>query len=206
MGKQNKNGFGKLVNQLNGLILGLVGFVSVIVGFFKLAQGNAGLVALIFLALGVAIIWLACLYFFRFWKPESIDSKSNLYVTRQTKRQEKRQHQKEQLRKGNALADLGKLDEAIEAFDQALAINPDYHLALFNKGTALADLGKLDEAIEAFDQALAIKPNFYEALTSKGNVLADLGKLDEAIEAYDHALAMPNFYEALTNKGLRKAG
>ena len=56
---------------------------------------------------------------------------------------------------GNALKDQGKLEEAIEAYNKALAIKPDYAEAYNNMGIALKDQGKLEEAIEAYNKALA---------------------------------------------------
>ena len=51
---------------------------------------------------------------------------------------------------GNALKDQGKLEEAIEAYNKALAIKPDYAEAYNNMGLTLLDQGKLKEAIEAY--------------------------------------------------------
>ena len=67
---------------------------------------------------------------------------------------------------GVALADQGKLEEAIEAYNKALAIKPDYAEAYSNIGVALADQGKLEEAIEAYNKALAIKPDYAEAYSN----------------------------------------
>jgi tetratricopeptide (TPR) repeat protein len=91
---------------------------------------------------------------------------------------------------GNELYDLGRYEEAIAAYDQALAIKPDQHKALNNKGSALSYLGRYEEAIAAYDQALAIKPDQDEALNNKGSALSRLGRYEEAITAYDQALAI----------------
>ena len=97
---------------------------------------------------------------------------------------------------GNALKDQGKLEEAIEAYNKALAIKPDYAEAYNNMGNALKDQGKLEEAIEAYNKALAIKPDYAEAYNNMGNALKDQGKLEEAIEAYNKALAIKPDYES----------
>ena len=70
---------------------------------------------------------------------------------------------------GVALKDQGKLEEAIEAYNKALAIKPDYAEAYNNMGIALKDQGKLEEAIEAYNKALAIKPDYAEAYIQHGH-------------------------------------
>jgi tetratricopeptide (TPR) repeat protein len=39
--------------------------------------------------------------------------------------------------RGNALADLGHNEEAIESYDKALEFKPDYHQAWYGRGNAL---------------------------------------------------------------------
>ena len=101
---------------------------------------------------------------------------------------------------GNALKEQGKLEEAIEAYNKALAIKPDYAEAYNNMGNALKEQGKLEEAIEAYNKALAIKPDYAEAYNNMGVTLKEQGKLEEAIEAYNKALAIkPDYAEAWSN-------
>ncbi len=106
--------------------------------------------------------------------------------------------------KGRALDDLGEYDEAIEAYDEAIRLNPNYAKAWFNKGLSLDDLGKYDEAVKAYDEAIRLDPNNAAmAWNNKGISLDDLGKYDEAIEAYDEAIKLdPNYAKAWNNKGL----
>ena len=56
---------------------------------------------------------------------------------------------------GTALQKQGKLEEAIEAYNKALSIKPDYADAYYNMGIALQRQGKLEEAIEAYNKAIA---------------------------------------------------
>ena len=60
---------------------------------------------------------------------------------------------------GNALKDQGKLDEAIEFYNKAISIKPDFAEAYYNMGNALKAQGKLEEAIEAFNKAISLKPD-----------------------------------------------
>ena len=95
---------------------------------------------------------------------------------------------------------LKDFDAAIEAYNKALAINPDYAEAHTNLGSALKEQGKLEEAIEAYNKALAIKPDNAEAYNNMGNALKVQGKLEEAIKAYNKALAIkPDYAEAWSN-------
>jgi tetratricopeptide (TPR) repeat protein len=59
-----------------------------------------------------------------------------------------------------------KLEEAIEAYNKALAIKPDYANAYYNMGIALQEQNKLEEAIEAYNKALAIKPDYAAPTTT----------------------------------------
>ena len=103
---------------------------------------------------------------------------------------------------GAVLKGLGQLDHAIEAYNKALAIKPDYAEAYYNMGVTLQDQGKLEEAIEAYNKALAIKPDYADAYYNMGVTLQDQGKLEEAIEAYNKALAIkPDYAEAYNNMG-----
>ena len=106
------------------------------------------------------------------------------------------------LNKGVSLAMLGRPEEAIEFYDNALKINPRDADAWANKGTALRRLKKLEQAIECHDEALEINPRLAMAWTNKGSALGDLGKFEQAIECHDKALEInPRLAMTWTNKG-----
>ena len=68
---------------------------------------------------------------------------------------------------GSALSKLKRYKEAIDWFDKALAIDPNYIFSLRNKGSALNKLKRYKEAIGWFDKALAIDPNDSISLNGK---------------------------------------
>jgi Flp pilus assembly protein TadD len=104
--------------------------------------------------------------------------------------------------KGDELYNQERYQEAIEWYDKALAIDPNYTRALNGKGNALLNLEKYQEAIEWYDKALAIDPNYTRAFYNKGNALNRLERYQEAIEYFDKALAIdPNYTRALNGKG-----
>ena len=96
---QKGSSFGKFVGQLQILIPGIIGSISAVVGFVKLAQGNAGLVTLIFLALSVSLVWLLSFYFTWLWKPENSDGKAGLILPALTDKEVHRHKKKEWQRK-----------------------------------------------------------------------------------------------------------
>jgi tetratricopeptide (TPR) repeat protein len=66
--------------------------------------------------------------------------------------------------KGIILADLGRLPEALQTYDRALAVNPDNADTWDFKGEAHFKLGQLREALAACERALQIDPNHALAL------------------------------------------
>ncbi len=55
--------------------------------------------------------------------------------------------------KGVVIGKLGKNEEALECFDKAIEIEPNYTKAWRNKGVALDNLGRHEEAIKCFEKA-----------------------------------------------------
>jgi len=53
-------------------------------------------------------------------------------------------------RTGEALSDLGRKKEAIEAYRQAISVDPKYAYPYYGLGIDLSALGRKEEAIEAF--------------------------------------------------------
>ena len=74
----------------------------------------------------------------------------------------------------------GNIDEAIKHFNKALAIKPDYDLALCMIGLAHSMNGKFNEAINYFKKSLSLNPGLTEAHNYLGVAYQELGFLDEA--------------------------
>jgi tetratricopeptide (TPR) repeat protein len=91
------------------------------------------------------------------------------------------------------LANAGKYSEALEASDEALALNVSSLVPLIqaNRAGILVMLARYDEAIAAADAALAVEGNLTSvhsvAWFNKGNALRALGRCEEAGTAYDRA-------------------
>ncbi len=108
---------------------------------------------------------------------------------------------------GVALADLGKIDDAITAFAmiaEKFATSPEtkgrfwYARALLNKGITLGTLGRSTEAIAVYDELIArlgtapepaLREQVAKALVNKGVRLGVLDRSTEEIAVYDELIA-----------------
>jgi protein O-GlcNAc transferase len=91
---------------------------------------------------------------------------------------------------GIILKHLGRPDEALDAFDKAIAINASVAETWNNRGAVLNQLNRYDEAVAAFEKAILLKPNYVEALSNQGKALYYLARYGEAERAYGKALAL----------------
>ncbi|MBE9186359.1 tetratricopeptide repeat protein [Microcoleus sp. LEGE 07076] len=92
---------------------------------------------------------------------------------------------------------------AIECYERALRIDPNYAAAHNNLGVVKQHSGRLTEAIAHYKKALEINGNFAETASNLGSALAEAGETAEAIAQYQRALSLnPNCAEALINLGL----
>ena len=106
-------------------------------------------------------------------------------------------------RLGTLLARSGEPARAREAYERALALQPDLAEASNDLGALLAQAGDLGAAIDRFRAALVAAPDYPDALNNLGYALLLTGNDQEARALYEKALALqPDFPEALNNLGL----
>ena len=90
--------------------------------------------------------------------------------------------------RASCLSDLGRFNEAIEAFEDLLNREKDYPFALLGKGFALMGMEKYQEALPFFDMVIdkASDPQHVKtAKMYKGMALYLLGRYDEALDIED---------------------
>ena len=103
---------------------------------------------------------------------------------------------------GTSLQKLGRYDDAVTAFDAAIALNPAFAEAHNSRGIALASLGRYQEALIGFDHALRLNPNYAECHNNRGIVLQELSRLDAALTSFTRAIALkPDDARAHNNRG-----
>jgi tetratricopeptide (TPR) repeat protein len=81
-----------------------------------------------------------------------------------------------------------RFDEALAAYEKAIALKPDHPDAWYKKGLVLVMLGRHDEALAAYEKGIALKPDHPDVWFSKGMSLYALGRHDEALAAYEKAI------------------
>jgi len=103
---------------------------------------------------------------------------------------------------GSALYAMRRFNEALSAYDRAIAISTNYTDAYFNRGNVLYELNRHEAALASYDAAIAINPNFASAHANRGNVLQALRQPNAALASYENAIAIkPDLVEAHANKG-----
>lgn len=105
------------------------------------------------------------------------------------------------------VADHGKdlFSKALEHYNEAIRLKPQFTEAYYNRAVANTALKKLEEAIEDYDQAIELRPEFVKAYVNRGNMKTQLGKSEEAVEDFDRALKLSSEHaEAYTNRGYTK--
>ena len=108
-------------------------------------------------------------------------------------------------RRGHCLAELGRLQEALEEFAAAVREEPSMAKAYWRRGVAKAKLARLEEALADLDRAIRLDPNVAEAYFDRGVTKNCLGRDEEAIPDYDQATRIrPSYREALRNRALSK--
>ncbi len=105
-----------------------------------------------------------------------------------------------------ALAEMGRIDEAVPHLEAALRLRPNYPEALNNLGDDLTRLGRPAEAIPLLERALALQPRYAEAQHNLGLALLADGRKAEGIAALERTLVLrPDYATAHLNLGLALA-
>jgi len=102
-----------------------------------------------------------------------------------------------------SLQSEGRLDEATDHYQRAIALQPDYAPAYNNLATAMRARGRLSDAVAAYERAIGLRPEYPEAHYNLANALTDAGKPREAVEHFRIALqAIPRSADVHNNLGI----
>ena len=97
-------------------------------------------------------------------------------------------------------ADPAHWEDAIEAYQRVVAVEPSYAAAWNNLGLLHHRMGQYTEAQEAYEAALRAQPTCAEAAYNLGSLCEDLGELPASIRFYLRALELsPDYPDAHFN-------
>lgn len=109
--------------------------------------------------------------------------------------------------KGQDSHEKGQLAVAIEFYEKAVAIIPEFPEAELQRGNALLSLGRIDDAEKAFRRAVELRGEWTLALANLGSILVGKGQHAEAEKLLLKATSLDelNFpaYSALTELRLK---
>ena len=91
-------------------------------------------------------------------------------------------------REGIKLVDHGKFDEGIRLYQEALKLDPDNILYLYEIGYTYYAEGLYEKAAENFEELTDRKDTFDQVYTMLGNSYDILGKSEKAMKTYDEGL------------------
>lgn len=104
--------------------------------------------------------------------------------------------------RGQTLLELQRYQDALNDYNRAVELKPEYAEAWKSKGTTLLGLKRYQDALDAYDKAIQIQPNYWEAWNGRGQALKYLQRYEEAIASFDSALKIqPNSLDAWNDKG-----
>ena len=89
---------------------------------------------------------------------------------------------------GNAFLTAGKFEEAVEAYTQAIALDPTDHVFYSNRSAAYLSKGDSELALEDAVKCTELNPKWAKGYSRKGAALHAMRSYDEATEAYNAGL------------------
>lgn len=104
---------------------------------------------------------------------------------------------------GIALADVGRMREAVQQFERVLELDPDNASAYENLGVLALQMNDLARAERFLSRALELNARMPRALNTMGVIHARNNDLPRAMEAWQRSVELdPRQYDALFNLGM----
>eukprot|EP00752_Nemacystus_decipiens_P019541 g17597.t1 len=92
--------------------------------------------------------------------------------------------------RGTAYGQEGRYNDALQDFNQALALNPNFYQALANRALVHRELGNQSQALADYTAAIAANPAYDAAYVGRGNIYREAGRFQEAMADYERAILL----------------
>lgn len=93
-------------------------------------------------------------------------------------------------KKADLLKELGRVDDANDAYEKASSLAPRDSSIRVQQGDALKQLGNPEKANDAYDKAIELDEKDYKVWWKKARILVQTGKNVDAGECYKNALSL----------------
>jgi predicted O-linked N-acetylglucosamine transferase (SPINDLY family) len=104
---------------------------------------------------------------------------------------------------GLVLEKVGAVIQSVQAYEEAITLDPEWIDAYNNLGNIFLKAGKIEQAEANYRKAIAANPNHFGSHLNLGNVLMERHQIDEAVETYEKALQLkPRDPDILHNLGV----
>ena len=98
---------------------------------------------------------------------------------------------------GMAYVRINKFDNAIESYQGALKLNPEYHVTLYNLGIVYHEKMEFEKAIFYYKKAIKHFPNYLDALFNLGFVYKQKGQFVKAAKLFKTIISKePKYFNA----------
>jgi tetratricopeptide (TPR) repeat protein len=90
--------------------------------------------------------------------------------------------------RGTAYGRAGKYSQALDDFNTAIKLNPNFYQAYANKALIEHYMGNDVQSVADYARAIQINPNYDEAYIGRGDVYRQAGHLDQALNDFQKAI------------------
>ena len=109
----------------------------------------------------------------------------------------------EKVYQGIAAKEQGNLQNALDLFSQALALNPKYAFAYYQRGLIYSNQKQFEKALQDYDQSLKYNPYFSKAYYQRGTVQKERNQIEKALTNYSEAIRLsPRSHSLYFSRGL----
>jgi tetratricopeptide (TPR) repeat protein len=104
--------------------------------------------------------------------------------------------------RGITFTEKGNFDKALEDYNKAIDLDPNFAQAYYNRGLQFQDKEDFDKAIQDYTKAISVDQKYKEAYYNRGNAFMKEGDSNKAIQDYSKAISIDTKYaDAYYNRG-----